>query len=234
MMLDVLLSQTQQQQQRVEPRHMKEANRAVNVLVEAMDLLLKLGYDLPPFDQHKREDAYYRECDDIETDELSPLAEAPGSFIDNIRDNFLTYEERELPDGCLLRHYCNGNVRRINPRSDLIEEVNNCGNFLISLPDGRYVYQEMPGAPVFLCEAGEFGIQQLARTARFQIGSEEDIPAFYFEQGARTLLIDYENLRQFRLNSQVDRLMPKRPRTLTGLALLDATILRLFAPANAA
>lgn len=229
MTIDALLTYAGQ---RMDSRQLQDAKLALNVLVRAADLLAQIGYELPNFDQGKREDSFHREFDDLMYEAMD-APEAPGSFIDNIKDNYLQYEERTLPDGMLLRHYENGNVRRINPRSELIEEEQSTGQFLISLPDGRYIFQEMPGCPLFLCEGGEPGFKQLVHTAKFQVGTEDDIPAFYFEDGASTLLIDYEQLRSFRVNMTPDQLprRGRRKRTLSGLRELDLSVLSLFVPA---
>jgi hypothetical protein len=191
-----------------EPQLVRDAMLALSVLREAAGLLVQAGYKLPALlEQERRQDSFQRHCEDaVPGGEAMLFAETPGSYLDNIKDNFLAYQEMQLPDGCLLRTYENGNVRRINPRTQLIEEETAEGNLLMSLPDGRYIFQEMPGAPLFLHDAEQPGHLQLVRAAGFQIGHEHEIPAFYFEDGNQTLLIDLETLRTYRLRMGVQAL----------------------------
>ena len=94
---------------------------------------------------------------ELETTPAGPeaLLDAPGSMLDNIRDSFSQYSESALQDGRTLRNYDDGKIRLINVKSGVIQEERTTGKMLISLPNGRVIYQDNPGEPLLVYDTRE-------------------------------------------------------------------------------
>lgn len=126
-------------------------------------------------------------------------APAVNPFSD-IRDTFTSYEEKELPNGNLLRRYDTGAVRIINPRSGIVQEERPNGNFLLSLPTGRVLFQEQPGYPLLVFSSVHGGPPLLARVCIVQLGTgAEAQPAFQFEDEEGNHFVDLDSLRYVRV-----------------------------------
>ncbi|MBT9588515.1 hypothetical protein IV102_34580 [bacterium] len=114
----------------------------------------------------------------------------------NINDTFTSYEEQELPNGNKLRRYDSGAVRVINPRSGIVQEERPNGNFLVSMPTGRVLFQEQPGYPLLVFNSVQGGPPILARVCIVQLGTgSEAQPAFQFEDEDGNHFVDLDSLR---------------------------------------
>ena len=118
----------------------------------------------------------------------------------NISDTFTSYEEQELPNGNKLRRYDSGAVRVINPRSGIVQEERPNGNFLVSMPTGRVLFQEQPGYPLLVFSAVHGGPPILARVCIVQLGTgAEAQPAFQYEDQDGNHFVDLDSLRYVRV-----------------------------------
>lgn len=114
----------------------------------------------------------------------------------NIQDSFTRYDEQELANGNKLRRYDTGNVRILNPRSGIVQEERPNGNFLVSLPTGRVIFQEQPGYPLLVFSSVHGGPPLLARVCVVQLGAASEArPAFQFEDGEGNHFVDLDTLR---------------------------------------
>lgn len=132
----------------------------------------------------------------------------------NITDSFTSYEEQELPNGNKLRRYDSGAVRVLNPRSGIMQEERPNGNFLVSLPTGRVIFQEQPGYPLLVFSSVQGGPPLLARVCIVQLGSGSTAqPSFQFEDEEGNHFVDLDSLRYVRVaHNQM------QPATTTALA----------------
>lgn len=125
------------------------------------------------------------------------------NILENIRDTFTSYEEKELADGRLLRRYDNGAVRILNLKSGVVQEERINGNLLISLPTGRVVFQEQPGYPLLVFNSVDGGTPVLGKVVMVQLGQmSEARPAFQFDDEDGSHFIDLESLRYVKVNQQ--------------------------------
>ncbi|MBX3167990.1 MAG: hypothetical protein KF760_11285 [Candidatus Eremiobacteraeota bacterium] len=114
----------------------------------------------------------------------------------NIQDSFSRYDEQELPNGNKLRRYDTGNVRILNPRSGIVQEERPNGNFLVSLPTGRIIFQEQPGYPLLVFSSIHGGPPLMARVCVVQLGAASEArPAFQFEDQEGNHFVDLDSLR---------------------------------------
>ncbi len=114
----------------------------------------------------------------------------------NIQDSFTSYEEHELANGNKLRRYDSGAVRVLNLRSGIVQEERPNGNFLVSMPTGRVLFQEQPGYPLLVFNAVHGGAPILARVCIVQLGTgAEAQPAFQFEDEEGNHFVDLDSLR---------------------------------------
>lgn len=125
----------------------------------------------------------------------SQAAPAVNPFA-NIQDTFSRYDEQELPNGNKLRRYDTGAVRVLNPRSGIVQEERPNGNFLVSLPTGRIIFQEQPGYPLLVFSSIHGGAPLLARVCVVQLGAASEArPAFQFEDQEGNHFVDLDSLR---------------------------------------
>lgn len=142
---------------------------------------------------------------------------APVNPFANIQDSFSRYDEQELPNGNKLRRYDSGAVRVLNPRSGIVQEERPNGNFLVSLPTGRVIFQEQPGYPLLVFSAVHGGPPLLARVCVVQLGSASEArPAFQFEDQEGNHFVDLDSLRYVKVApahvqvaTQVDQAVPE-------------------------
>jgi hypothetical protein len=130
-------------------------------------------------------------------------SQAPAATVNpfaNITDTFTSYEEQELPNGNKLRRYDSGAVRVINPRSGIVQEERPNGNFLVSMPTGRVLFQEQPGYPLLVFSSVQGGPPILARVCIVQLGTgSEAQPSFQFEDEDGNHFVDLDSLRYVRV-----------------------------------
>lgn len=126
------------------------------------------------------------------------LLDAPGTMLDNIKDSFTNYSESPLQDGRTLRNYEDGKIRLINSTSGVIQEERTTGKMLISLPNGRIIYQDNPGEPLLVYDTRGNHEPLVARVSllRHATGSRY---VYNFEDPCGTHLIDVETLEYFAL-----------------------------------
>jgi hypothetical protein len=126
------------------------------------------------------------------------LLDAPGTMLDNIKDSFTNYDESPLKDGRTLRNYEDGKIRLINPTSGVIQEERTTGKMLISLPNGKIIYQDNPGEPLLVYDTRGNHEPIIARVSllRQATGSRY---VYNFEDPCGTHLIDLETLEYFAL-----------------------------------
>lgn len=129
-------------------------------------------------------------------DWAEPLENIPGGTVDSFND----YEEVTLEDGRLLRRYSNGSVRVENPTSGVIQEEKVDGSLVISLPDGKVLFQEFRGEPLLLYDTEKGGAPGLARVSSAQLpGEAQPRFVFHFQDGDVAHMVELESLRYYRL-----------------------------------
>lgn len=130
-------------------------------------------------------------------DDLSdPLDNIPGGTI----DTFNEYEEVHLEDGRILRRYTTGSVRVENPTSGVIQDEKPDGSMVISLPDGKVLFQEFRGEPLLLYDTEKGGAPGLARVSSAQLpGDTQAKYVFHFQEGEIAHMVELESLRYYRL-----------------------------------
>ena len=131
------------------------------------------------------------------------LVDYAGSPLDRVRDTFASYAEKSLPDGRLLRRYNTGNVRLINPKSEVIQEETAGGNLVVSLPDGKVIFQENPGHPLLLFDTHNPGRPRVARVVMVKMGdAKQATPAFTFGDEDANYVVDMNTLDYYRVARQ--------------------------------
>lgn len=129
-------------------------------------------------------------------DWAEPLENIPGGTVDSFND----YEEVTLEDGRLLRRYAGGSVRVENPTSGVIQEERVDGSLVISLPDGKVLFQEFRGEPLLLYDTEKGGAPGLARVSSAQLpGESQPRFVFHFQDGEIAHMVELESLRYYRL-----------------------------------
>ncbi|MFA5507883.1 MAG: hypothetical protein WC314_06770 [Vulcanimicrobiota bacterium] len=129
-------------------------------------------------------------------DWAEPLENIPGGTVDSFND----YEEIALEDGRLLRRYMSGSVRVENPTSGVIQEEKVDGSMIISLPDGKVLFQEFRGEPLLLYDTEKSGPPGLARVSSAQLpGETQPRFVFHFQDGEIAHMVELESLRYYRL-----------------------------------
>lgn len=126
------------------------------------------------------------------------LLDAPGTMLDNIKDSFTDYQESALKDGRMLRSYEDGKVRLINTASGVIQEERTTGKMLISLPNGRVIYQDNPGEPLLVYDTRGSHEPLIARVSLLRLATGSRY-VYNFEDACGTHLIDLETLEYFAL-----------------------------------
>lgn len=125
-----------------------------------------------------------------------PLENIPGGTI----DSFNEYEEVTLEDGRILRRYTSGAVRVENPTSGVIQEERADGSLVLSLPDGKVLFQEFRGEPLLLYDTEVGGAPGLARVSSAVLpGETQQRFVFHFQDGPVAHLVELESLRYYRL-----------------------------------
>lgn len=121
-------------------------------------------------------------------------------FAKGTVDSFSGYEELNLPDGRVLRRYDSGSVRVENPKSGVIQEERADGSLIISMPNGRVIFQEYRGEPLLVYDTDRGGAPMLARVGSATLPGE---PAarfvFHFQDQEGSHLVDLETLRYYRV-----------------------------------
>lgn len=117
----------------------------------------------------------------------------------NTNDGFSEYEEEFLGDGRTLRRYPNGTVRLQNHESGVMQEERPDGSLLISLPDGKVLYQRMGGESVLVMDTNSHYAPKVAQVSAVRL-PDQDEPAlmFHFQDRNGTHLIEMETLRYYR------------------------------------
>jgi hypothetical protein len=117
----------------------------------------------------------------------------------NTNDGFSEYEEEYLDDERSLRRYPNGTVRLQNHHSGIMQEERPDGSLLISLPDGKVLYQRMGGESVLVMDTNSHYAPKVAQVSAVRIPNQDE-PAlvFHFQDRNGTHLIEMETLRYFR------------------------------------
>lgn len=130
-------------------------------------------------------------------DDLSdPLDNIPGGTV----DHFNEYEEVQLEDGRILRRYATGSVRVENPTSGVIQDEKPDGSMVISLPDGKVLFQEFRGEPLLLYDTEKGGAPGLARVSSAQLPGDTTAKyVFHFQEGEVAHMVELESLRYYRL-----------------------------------
>lgn len=132
---------------------------------------------------------------------ISFLSDGENSPLDQMRDSYLTYEERPLRDGRKLRQYENGNTRIYSSDGSVIQEERDNGNFMVSLPTGRVLYQEQPGEPLMVIDSATRQPLGMARVVMVQLGDQDPRAAFTFIDGNSAHFVDVESLKYYRMGS---------------------------------
>ncbi len=117
----------------------------------------------------------------------------------NTNDGFSEYEEEYLDEERSLRRYQNGTVRLQNHLSGVVQEERPDGSLLISLPDGKVLYQRMGGESVLVMDTNSAYAPKVAQVSSVRM-PDQDEPAlvFHFQDRNGTHLIEMETLRYFR------------------------------------
>jgi hypothetical protein len=125
-----------------------------------------------------------------------PLDNIPGGTV----DSFNEYEEVILEDGRILRRYTSGSVRVENPTSGVIQDEKPDGSMVLSLPDGKVLFQEFRGEPLLLYDTEKGGAPGLARVSSAQLPGESQAKfVFHFQEGEVAHMVELESLRYYRL-----------------------------------
>lgn len=151
----------------------------------------------------------------------TPSESTPARNPLEARDTFTSYEEKQLPNGNLVRRYDNGAVRVLNLRSGIVQEERINGNLLVSLPTGRVIFQEQPGYPLLVFNSVQGGPPVLARVCIVQLGTgSEASPSFQFEDEEGNHFIDLDTLRYVRVAPNVHQLEQATSEDLSRSALV--------------
>lgn len=132
---------------------------------------------------------------------ISFLSDGDNSPLDQQRDSYLSYEERPLKDGRKVRQYENGNTRIYSADGSVIQEERDNGNFMVSLPTGRVLYQEQPGEPLMVIDSATRQPLGMARVVMLQLGEGDPRAAFTFIDGNSAHFVDVENLKYYRMGA---------------------------------
>lgn len=117
-------------------------------------------------------------------------------------DSFSNYEELNLADGRVLRRYDTGAVRVENPKSGVIQEERTDGSLIISMPNGRVIFQEYRGEPLLVYDTDRGGAPMLARVGSATLPGESAARfVFHFQDGDGSHLVDLETLRYYRVKA---------------------------------
>lgn len=128
-----------------------------------------------------------------------PLDHIPGGTV----DRFSNYEELVLDDGRILRRYDTGAVRVENPTSGVIQEERVDGSLVISLPNGKVLFQEFRGEPLLVYDTERGGPPGLARVSSAQLpGETQPKFVFHFQDFEGSHLVELESLRYYRVRRQ--------------------------------
>ena len=118
-------------------------------------------------------------------------------------DSFTNYEELQLPDGRVLRRYDTGAVRVENPKSGVIQEERADGSLLISMPNGKVIFQEFRGEPLLVYDTDRGGAPGLARVSSATLPGETQAKfVFHFQDHEGSHLVELETLRYYRVKAQ--------------------------------
>ncbi|MCE7872264.1 hypothetical protein DYH09_18055 [bacterium CPR1] len=128
----------------------------------------------------------------------------PGEYTekreDSLSDSFTKYEELVLEDGRVLRRYENGSVRLENPTSGVIQEERIDGKLLVSLPNGKVIFQQFSGEPLLVYDTVGSAAPGLARVSSASLpGEEQPKFVYHFQDGEGAHLIELESLRYYRV-----------------------------------
>lgn len=121
-------------------------------------------------------------------------------FAKGTIDSFSNYEELNLQDGRVLRRYDTGAVRVENPKSGVIQEERADGSLIISMPNGRVIFQEYRGEPLLVYNTDAGGPPMLARVGSATLPGETTARfVFHFQDPDGSHLVDLETLRYYRV-----------------------------------
>lgn len=121
-------------------------------------------------------------------------------FAKGTIDSFSDYEELNLADGRVLRRYDTGSVRVENPKSGVIQEERADGSLIISMPNGRVIFQEYRGEPLLVYDTDRGGAPMLARVGSATLPGESTARfVFHFQDQDGSHLVDLETLRYYRV-----------------------------------
>jgi hypothetical protein len=127
--------------------------------------------------------------------EASAASEQPTESGDSVEG----FEQELLEDGNIRRRYRRGAVRLINPRSGIIQEEREDGSLLVSLPDGRVLFQQFHGEPLVVYDLNRFDRPScMASVARVQLRDNEPSLVYTFQDATGTHLVEFDTLRYFR------------------------------------
>jgi hypothetical protein len=122
--------------------------------------------------------------------------------VDAPVDSFLDYEEETLRDGRIMRRYNNGSVRLENPTSGVIQEERPDGSLLVSLPNGRDIFQRFRGEPLLVYDTQRGGPPRLATVSSARLPGEKAAKLVYhFQDDDGHHLVEVEGLRYYRLKN---------------------------------
>lgn len=115
-------------------------------------------------------------------------------------DSFTGYEELALPDGRIVRRYDTGSVRVENVKSGIIQEERADGSLIVSLPNGRVIFQEFRGEPLLVYDTDRGGAPGLARVSSATLPGETTPKfVFHFQDYEGSHLVELETLRYYRI-----------------------------------
>ncbi len=133
---------------------------------------------------------------------ISFLSDGDNSPLDQMRDGYTSYEERPLKDGRKVRQYENGNTRVYSADGQVIQEERDNGNFMVSLPTGRVLYQEQPGEPLMVVDSATRQPLGMARVVMLQLGEGDPKAAYTFVDGNSAHFVDVESLKYYRMGGE--------------------------------
>ena len=82
----------------------------------------------------------------------------------------------------------------------MIQEEKVDGSMVISLPDGKVLFQEFRGEPLLLYDTEKGGAPGLARVSSAQLpGETQPRFVFHFQDGDVAHMVELESLRYYRL-----------------------------------
>lgn len=127
---------------------------------------------------------------------LSPEEQIANSSV----DSFTRYEEIVLGDGRVLRRYDTGSVRVENPKSGVIQEERADGSLIVSMPNGKVIFQEFRGEPLLVYDTDRGGPPGLARVSSATLPGETSPKfVFHFQDYDGAHLVELETLRYYRV-----------------------------------